>query len=76
MADITGINMKYIVLKCDDIETFPRQTIVNLSNILKEVGEYRVAMGKLRTNHYLVINTDEPYAQEIIDIMKKNGHWG
>lgn len=29
------------------------------------------------TDHeYLVINTDEPYIQDIIEIMKKNGQWG
>lgn len=25
---------------------------------------------------YIVINTDEPYADEIIEIMKRYGHWG
>lgn len=25
---------------------------------------------------YLVINTDEPYINEIIEILKKNNHWG
>jgi len=28
-----------------------------------------------RQNEYLVINTDEPYAEEIIEILKRNGHW-
>jgi hypothetical protein len=27
-------------------------------------------------NTYLVINTDEPYADEVIEILKRNGHWG
>lgn len=25
---------------------------------------------------YIVINTDEPYVQEIIEILQRNGHWG
>lgn len=27
-------------------------------------------------NTYLAINTDEPYAEQIIEIMKQHGHWG
>ncbi len=26
--------------------------------------------------NYIVINTDEPYADEIVDILQSNGHWG
>jgi hypothetical protein len=41
----------------------------------------RIYLGLLRdkknTNKtYLVINTDEPYADEVIEIMKRHGHWG
>jgi hypothetical protein len=38
------------------------------------VKMYRDALDK-KENTYLVINTDEPYADEIIEILKKNGHW-
>lgn len=30
----------------------------------------------IKAKEYLVINTDEPYAEEVIDILKRNGHWG
>lgn len=25
---------------------------------------------------YIVINMDEPYVEEVIEILKRNGHWG
>lgn len=31
--------------------------------------------GKQPYNSYIVINTDEPYVKEIIEVMKKHGHW-
>lgn len=32
--------------------------------------------GKRPVNAYLIINVDEPYAEEVAGIMKSNGHWG
>lgn len=31
---------------------------------------------KLKDRRYIVINMDEPYVEEVIEIMKRNGHWG
>ncbi|MEE4580558.1 hypothetical protein V2V06_21205 [Paenibacillus polymyxa] len=31
--------------------------------------------GKLPVNAYLVINVDEPYAEEVAEILKRHGHW-
>jgi len=36
----------------------------------------RKLAGKPSDNFYLVVNTDEPYAEQIIEIMKANGHYG
>lgn len=41
-----------------------------------KIEEIREAKGKSRYNDYLVINTDEQYASDIIKIMEENGHWG
>lgn len=48
--------------------------------VLGEVADHieigRELEGKKPYNNYVVINLDEPYIGEIIDIMKRHGHWG
>ena len=41
---------------------------------LGKIQEGRAMDDKEPFNSYLVINTDEPYANEIADVMKRNGH--
>jgi hypothetical protein len=73
-----GGNEKFIVIKIDDLIKHVKSVfkIEMLKNDLKDIKEGRVAEGKIPYNEYLVINIDEPYAPEIIEIMKRNGHWG
>lgn len=40
-----------------------------------QIFESRQVEGK-KDNKYLVVNTDEPYADEVIEILKRHGHWG
>jgi hypothetical protein len=47
-----------------------------LSSITKRITEKRRDLGKTTNNSYLVINADELYADEIIEILIRNGHWG
>lgn len=47
-----------------------------IAELQEEISEKRVAEGKDPNPEYLVINTDEPYIQEIIDVLKKHNHWG
>ncbi len=42
----------------------------------KEIAKMRLLEGKVPCPEYIVINTDEPYAPEVIEIMKRYGHWG
>lgn len=42
---------------------------------LKKIEEGRELEGKPRGNDYIVINKDEPYINDIIAILAKNGHW-
>lgn len=68
---------KYIVFKSEDIEKYTG----NLTKAVLEKTAFLIAAGRARDgrlcNHrYAVINLDEPYAPEIIEIMKRNGHWG
>lgn len=41
---------------------------------LGKIEDGRAKDGKEPFNSYLVINTDEPYAGEVVDTMKRNGH--
>lgn len=69
---------KFIVIKIEDLVKYVKSPfkIAMLKNDLKDIQDGRKDEGKNPSHEYLVINTDEPYAPEIIEIMKRNGHWG
>jgi hypothetical protein len=64
--------MKYVVLKVDDINKYcsalGRDRFVASIN---EITRGRKAEGK-GENTYFVINTDEPYAEEVKEIIEKH----
>lgn len=67
---------KFIVIKREDADRYlPQHDRIDLAHILRQVQEGRRKEGKPSTNFYAVINTDEPYFEEIKTIMKKHGHW-
>ena len=67
---------KFIVIKTDDIEKYlSNEGKKALYRCLDSLLDSRRHDGK-QENTYLVINTDEPYAHEIVEILKRNGHWG
>lgn len=68
---------KFLVLKWDDVDSYlTEEEIKQLGCLMGKIEEIREAKGKSRYNDYLVINTDEQYASDIVKIMKENGHWG
>lgn len=70
------MEIKFTVLKNEDIEKHLTEVQKNdLVSIIETIANGRIGEGKHRSNTYIVINTDEPYVQEIIEIMKRNGHW-
>lgn len=76
MANIEGIKDKFIVIKKDDADKYLNYSgKVALHHVLEVIEDGRSMDGK-KFNYYVVINTDEPYADQVIEIMKKNGHWG
>ena len=71
-----GLN-KFIVIKRDDLKHINSSfKVAMLINDLNDISDGRKAEGKDPCPEYLVINTDEPYAPEVIEILKRNGHWG
>lgn len=76
MPNHEGMKMKYTVLKNDDIHRYlDEKEKIELVASTSAIQQLRAIEGK-KENTYLVINTDEPYADEVIEIMKRNGHWG
>jgi hypothetical protein len=76
-----GMQMKFTVLKNEDIDKYINHgAAVVFENILEyifnTIKESRQLEGKNPVNQYLVINVDEPYADEVIQILKTHGHWG
>lgn len=69
----TGIGNKFTVIKNSDIYRADARVTAHLEIALNLIDEDREKRGKKR-NTYLVINTDEPYADEVIEIMKQHGH--
>lgn len=77
MSNLEGFKRDYIVFKHDEYDKVSTPTEMNhVVNISHKIGKYREQIGKKSNNEYLVINTDEPYAEEVIEIMKRHGHWG
>ena len=81
MSSVNGEELegctKFTVFKNEDVEKYvPRGTAVALVAAGTHIGIGRRIDGKNPYNKYLVINVDEPYASEIVEILKRNGHWG
>ncbi|MFD2442917.1 hypothetical protein ACFSO7_02855 [Bacillus sp. CGMCC 1.16607] len=74
MANTQGMKMKYIVIKNSDVFDADSVARTNLECALDSINKQRKNKGK-KENNYLVINVDEPYADEVIEIMKRHGHW-
>ena len=68
--------MKYLVLKLQDIEAYLNDEQKDqLELICRTIGAGRERDGKPIDNVYMVINHDEPYADDVAMIMKKHGHY-
>lgn len=75
MANLQGMSHKFYVAKKEDVENLDQGNKSLFRYILNEIQKKRAAAGK-KENTYIMINTDEPYADEVIEILKRNGHWG
>lgn len=73
---ICGKNKKFTVLKDEDINKYLTETEKAIFNELRNkiMFSRRDIDGKSSNNEYMVINKDEPYANKVIEIMKKHGH--
>ncbi|AIW03561.1 hypothetical protein CPT_Moonbeam163 [Bacillus phage Moonbeam] len=73
---VRGIG-KFIVLKNGDLDRYLDDELEwDLYNIVQTIAAGRSIEGKVEDNHYIVVNKDEPYIDEVIAVLKKHGHWG
>lgn len=71
---------KFLVLKSLDIQqALPMPEKDSLYKITRTITDYRIADGRNPNPHYLVVNTDEPYAGMVADLIevgeRSKGTW-
>ncbi|PGX99898.1 hypothetical protein COE15_14575 [Bacillus cereus] len=77
---LEGRERRYTVINERDLEKYVdlskreefRQT---LDEVLGDIEDGRMCDDKKAYNSYIVINTDEPYISEIVEVMKRYGHF-
>lgn len=71
-----GAERKFVVLPLKYLSRLEPHFKGGVTNAANKIARMRITEGKDPYPEYIVINVDEPYAPEIIDILKRNGHWG
>lgn len=74
-----NMQVKYCTpIKHADIKYLSEEQRSQLAEIYTTINRNRLVEGKKPiTNYvYIVVNTDEAYSSDIIDILNKNNHWG
>jgi hypothetical protein len=75
MISMDCIGSKFMVLNKEDIENYlTKEQKKNLENITQTIQNKREINGKSVDNSYVVVNMDEEYSQEIIDILNANNN--
>jgi CBS domain-containing protein len=68
---------KFLVWKLDELLSLSTEAELKIiDRVMERIVNKRAAEGKDLHTRYLVINTDESYADEVIKIMKEHGDWG
>jgi len=68
-----GVRMKFAVLKIDDVRKYcSEESKRDLDKVVLEITTGRMEDGKNPDNHYLIVNIDEPYADEVKSIIEKH----
>jgi hypothetical protein len=78
---LEGRERRYTVINERDLKKYVHPEKLDrfyevLNDVLGDIEEGRERDGKHPYNCYVVINVDEPYINEIVEIMKRHGHWG
>jgi hypothetical protein len=76
---LEGRERRYTVLNERDIQKYATNKQIEamqeaIDDVLVNVELGRREDGKKPYNSYIIINVDEPYIGEIIEVMKRHGH--
>lgn len=79
MDEITKL-YRYQLIKLADAAEYLGPTgfkamVDALEPFLEKIEQGRIKDGKSAGNDYIVINQDETYAPEIIEVLKRHCHW-
>lgn len=77
---LEGRERRYTVLNEKDIAKYGDSQLIDnmnqaIDDVLFDIENGRSKDGKKPYNSYIVINVDEPYIGEIIEVMKRHGHF-
>ncbi|MED4990130.1 hypothetical protein [Parageobacillus toebii] len=77
---LEGRERRYTIINERDLKKYVHPEKLDrfyelLNDVLGDIEDGREADGKKPYNCYIVINVDEPYVNEIIEVMKRHGHW-
>lgn len=77
---LEGKERRYTIIKERDVEKYlsigeQQDLAIVLDRMLGNIEHGRENDGKKPFNSYVVINTDEPWIGEIVEVMKRNGAW-
>lgn len=76
MVNTTGLKITHTVVKDTDIEKYlDKKDQVAFEDCVGQIQIGRALEGR-GNSKYIVINTDEPYIEDVIEILKRNGNWG
>lgn len=77
---LEGKERHYTIINERDVDKYlsigeQQDLAIVLDRILGNIEHGREKEGKNPHNSYIVINTDEPYIDEIVEVMKRHGHF-
>ncbi len=64
---------KYIVIKIQDLHLYADDVLWKLDDVLKRIEYGREKDGRDKDPKYVVVNEDEPYAEQVWALIKE--HW-
>ena len=63
----------HLVLKLDDVENaLDLEEIELLNELFDKIARYRISQRKNAFSEYYIVNIDEPYADQVYDIIMEN----
>lgn len=77
---LEGKERQYTIINERDVDKYlsigeQQDLAIVLDRILGNIEHGRGKEGKNPHNSYIAINTDEPYIDEIVEVMKRHGHF-